>query len=196
MTIEFECNSCKSRLRAKPKLAGKTIACPKCNTQLVVPQIDVSEEVEKGGGAEKLLLATAKQKAYATELGIKFPESVDRKTMSKMIDEALEKRAEERYDRLDALQREESKIRDQLRDEIMAECDEDDPRMSVASTEQILEGLAQRDIGAILITFEYGILSGIDDLKGETFALNSTDDIDEKDIKTIISWLGISMMRR
>ena len=196
MTIAFECTSCKSRLQAKPKLAGKTLACPKCSTQLVVPQVEAPAVTEEIANTKKPPLATDKQKAFATELGIAFPDDIDRRTISKLIDDALEKQVDGRYDRLNDLQDKENKIRDELRDEIMAECDEEDPRMSVATTEQILEALARRDTGAILITFEYGVLSGVDDLTGEKFTMNSTDDLDENDLKTIVSWLGMAMLRR
>ena len=196
MTIAFECTSCKSRLQAKPKLAGKTLACPKCNTQLVVPQLETPAVIEEIDTAKKPPLATDKQKVFATELGITFPDDIDRRTISKLIDDAIEKQVDGRYDRLNDLQDKENKIRSEIRDEIMAECDEDDPRMSVATTEQMLEALAERDTGAILITFEYGVLSGGDDLTGEKFKMNSTDDIDENDLKTIVSWLGMAMLRR
>jgi len=195
MTIAFTCTSCNSRLQAKPKLAGKTLACPKCSTQLTVPE-QTPDTPASEAQPKKPPLATEKQKDFARELGVDFPDDVDRKTISEMIDEALAKQDDARYERLNELQDKESAIREELRAEVLAECDEEDARISVATKEQILDGLAQRDIGAILVTFEYGVLSGVDDLTGEKFELNSTDDLDEDDLKTIISWLGAAMMRR
>ena len=196
MTIAFECTSCNARLQAKPKLAGKTLACPKCKAQLIVPQPETAAPPIAESAEKKAPPATEKQKAFATELGISFPDDIDRRAISALIDDALAKQDDARYQRLNALQHKESKIREELRDEILAECDEEDPRMSVATTAQILDGLAQRDVGAILITFEYGVLSGVDDLTGEKFGLHGTDDLNEDDIKTIVSWLGMAMLRR
>lgn len=196
MTIAFECTACKSRLNAKPKLAGRTLACPKCSEQLTVPQPKSLEGQPLPISTDASPLATEKQKAFATELGIEFPEGIDRRMISKMIDEALVKQEDARFERLNLLRDGEDRVRDELRNEIMGECDEEDPRVSVATTEQILDALAKRDIGVILITFEYGILSGVEDLTGEKFSLSSTDDLDEHDLKTIVSWLGLVMLRR
>ena len=137
--------------------------------------------------------ATEKQKDFARELGIEFPGDIDRKEISALIDDALARQDDARFERLNALQEKESQVREELRAEVLAECDEEDPRLSIASEEQILEALADRDLGAILITFEYGILGGVDDLTGEKFTLASTDDIDNEDLKTIVSWLGIAV---
>jgi len=197
MTIAFECSSCNARLQAKPKLAGKTLACPKCKAQVVVPQPEASAApITESAEKKPPPPATEKQKAFATELGISFPHDIDRRAISALIDDALAKQDDARYERLNALQDKENNIREELRDEILGECDEEDPRMSVATTEQILDGLAQREVGAILITFEYGVLSGVDDLTGEKFELHSTNDLDEDDLKTIVSWLGMAMLRR
>lgn len=173
MTINFECTSCKSMLKAKPKLAGMSLSCPKCSAPITVPVQESSPPAEP---VKKAPPATEKQMDYARSLGIDFPEDIDRRSISQLIEMALDAQNQ--------------------RERQLAEEDEEDPRISVATTEQILDGLAERDIGAILITFEYGVLSGVDDLTGEKFEINSTDDIDGDDLKTILSSLGVAMMRR
>jgi hypothetical protein len=195
MKYEFPCPSCNALLRAKPDLAGSIVACPKCSAQLAVPAPPAASD-GKAAEEKKVRPATDKQKAYARELGLSFDDDIDRRAISKLIDGALGKEELERYDRLNALQDKENELRAQFRAEIMAECDADDPRMSVATKDQILEGLNRRQIGAILVTFEYGVLGGVEDLTGEKFSLSTTDDIDEGDIKTILASLGVAMMRR
>ena len=37
MSISFQCPSCQSKLRAKPRLAGKRSKCPKCGEEVEVP---------------------------------------------------------------------------------------------------------------------------------------------------------------
>ena len=182
--FSFNCPSCGSRLSGKPKHVGRSMPCPKCKGTLTVPESPNTTQP-----------ATDKQKAFAIELGIEFPDDIAKDGLSKMIDAAVLKQDDDRYLRMNELQKVESEVREQLRAEVQAEYDEEDPRLSKASVEQILEALQLRDIGAIMITFDYGLLSGVDDLTGEKFALNSTDDIDETDMATIVSSLGIALVR-
>jgi len=135
-------------------------------------------------------LATQKQIAFATELGIKLPPNINRREISGLIDAALAEQDAARIKRLEALQNNEFAVRKELRDEILAELDETDPRISKATKEQIMEGLSYRDIGALLVTFDFGVLGGVDDLRGETFDVDMTDDIDEDDMARILINLG------
>jgi aspartate aminotransferase-like enzyme len=170
------------------------LACPGCSTKIVVPPPPTEENSPSKSKA--VPPATEKQKQFATELGVEFPDSIDRRAISELIDAALQKQDEERFDRLNALQNNENNVREEIRAEIMAECDEDDPRVSTVTTEQLMEAYAMRDKGAILISFEYGVLSGIEDSKGEKFDINSTDDLEPDDIKRIITMLGMALMRQ
>jgi len=193
----FACPCCKASLRAKPKLAGRKLSCPKCKADIVVPDPPVEATSETAATTKTgPPPATEKQKAYATTLGVVFPDDIDIRAMSKLIDDAQLRQDDERFERLNQLQEAESQVREELRAEVLAECDEEDPRLSHATPEQIMEAMGSRDIGAIMITFEYGVLNGVDDLTGEKFAICSTDDLEDEDLKTILSWLGAAMMRR
>ncbi|WP_436717215.1 hypothetical protein U8335_09500 [Roseiconus lacunae] len=193
---EFRCQSCDASLRANPKLAGRTLACPKCETEIVVPSpIQAStagtKAIKKGPPP-----ATDKQKAYATQLGIEYPDDIDIRAMSQLIDEAQLRQEDERYERLDELQKKESDVREQLRAEILSECDEEDARLSVATKEQMLDELDERDIGAILITLDYGELTDLEDLSGVKLAISNTDNLEADDVKAVLTWLGMAMLRR
>lgn len=193
---KIKCPSCGVSLLAKPKIAGRMLACPKCDGELVVPDPPALTEpaavpsvpAEPQPLPPKPRPATAKQKAFARELGVDFPDDIDRVAISEMIDQALIRREDERYRRMYELGDKESHVREELRAEVLAECDEEDPRLSVATKEQIMEGLARRDIGAVLLSFEYGVLSGLEDLVGEKLSLSFTDDIDADDASNIMTW--------
>ena len=109
-----------------------------------------------------------------------------------MIDAAIIKRDDDLYNRLDEIQEKESRIREELREEIMAECDEVDPRLSVATPEQIINALDFRMTGGILVTFEYGKFAGIEELEefiGKTAHMKFTSDVDAEDVYRILTWV-------
>ena len=193
---DFQCTSCNTPLRAKPKLAGRTLACPKCKVEIVVPEAPSSQPAVDPPAKPGPPPATEKQKAYATQLGVEFADEIDVRSMSKLIDDAQLKQEDARYDRLNELQRKESDIREELRAEVMAECDDEDARLSVATTEQMISELEDRDIGAILITFDYGDLTDLGDLSGLKLAIANTDNLESEDVKAVLMWLGAAMMQR
>ena len=86
-------------------------------------------------------LATERQREYARELGIDFPENISRREISDLIDQAVAKRDEERFRRLDELERREAAIADSL-------------SLAHASTSQMIEALENRGTLAILITLD------------------------------------------
>lgn len=140
--------------------------------------------------------ATEKQRAYAQKLGIPFEDDVDRRTISELIDAALAKQDDERYRRLDELQDRESEARAKLREEIIAELDGDDPRLSLATPAQIVESLGCRDVGAVLITFNPDDIVDSDDLTGLTIKVASSDNIDTATVKAVVQWLFVAMTRQ
>ena len=97
--------------------------------------------------------ATDRQKEYAQSLGIEFNEGIDRKTISKMIDAAVQKQDDERFQRLDELQDRENEAYLKLREEIENELNEEDPRLSKATEKQMMEALGERGTAGILLTF-------------------------------------------
>jgi hypothetical protein len=84
-----------SKLKAKPDLAGKTVHCPKCGSAINVPN-PMGKSSEDPPTTELTSVkksdippATEKQKDYVRKLGITFPENVDRRTISSLVDQAL-----------------------------------------------------------------------------------------------------------
>lgn len=139
--------------------------------------------------------ATEKQKDYARKLGIAFPETIDRKAISGLIDQALAAQDDARYERLDELQNRESKVREELKQEIIAELDTQDPRLSIATPGQMVEALQDRAMGAILITFDPDVDPS--DLTGVSFNINYSDEtIDTEVVKSVIGALFVMTNRK
>ncbi len=201
------CPFCGARLSAKPKLAGRQLACPKCNGEFIVPSPPDTSPLPPpepplptaDSKPAKRIPPTEKQIAFATELGVEFAEDIDRRDLSKLIDAAIIKRDDERFQRLDEIQEKENQVREELRAEIMAECDQEDPRLSVATSEQIVESLDQRMIGGILLTFSYDELGGFEnfeELVGKSVHMNHTDDVDTEDVIKILMWVSTALRIR
>lgn len=191
----FDCPKCAAKLKAKVSQVGRELNCPGCKSSIKVPN-DAKQRTQAPDRQKQFVAPTAKQIEFATELGVQIPEDVDRRALSKMIDGALMKTEMRRYDLLNANDQKENQIRDELRNEVLAEVDEEDPRVSIASVERMIQSLDERQIGAIVILYDYGEMSGDADFSGKTFEMKSTDDLDEDDIKRIISMLGFSYIRR
>jgi len=160
MSIPVTCRSCTAKFAAPEEAAGKTAHCPKCGGPIAVP-------------VPPRPLATEKQKDYARELGIEFPASIDRKTISKLIDEAVAKRDDERFHRLDDLQRREAVAADGL-------------RLSVATTDEIVKALYERGMSALLITMQTDEIVDFEHLKGLTANYSFTDNMTMEDVESVI----------
>ncbi len=198
--IQTTCNTCQSKLKAKLDLAGKTVHCPKCGSAITVPNLAETPSEDppttKHTPVKKpdIPPATAKQKDYARKLGISFPENVDRRAISSLIDQALAAQDDARYQRLDELQNQESKVREELKQEIITELDANDPRLSIASPAQMIEALENRAMGAILITFDPDV--DPDDLTDVPLNVAySTDTIDMVMVKSVVAALFVMTNR-
>jgi hypothetical protein len=158
MSITVTCPSCKAKFAAPEEAAGKTAHCPKCGSPIPVP-------------APPRPLATEKQKDYARELGISFPENVDRKTISKLIDQAVAKRDDERFDRLNQLERREAAAAEGL-------------RLVDATTDEIVKALTDRGMIAIVISRD--AIEDFDQMEGVPMTLAYTDDMTQHDMESVI----------
>ena len=194
MAFRFKCTECNAKLKAKPEATGKSLRCPKCSSVLVVPE-GPAAGTPVGAPDSSTWCATNKQKAYASKLGIKFPTDVNRQEISAMIDRSLEDQKDARYKELDDIQSRKNDAYCELRDEIISEIDDEDPRLSKSTVQQMLEELANRDIGSVLLSFEYGIHGGADVLSMDDIQLHHSTDIDETDAKVMLIQLGTELIK-
>lgn len=88
------------------------------------------------------------------ELGIQFDANISRRELSRLIDAAVEKRDEERYRRLEQLQEREREAWARMREEVLHELNEEDPRLNNASPQDMVEEIGNRGDAAIMITFD------------------------------------------
>ncbi|MEW4456104.1 hypothetical protein AB1L30_25790 [Bremerella sp. JC817] len=102
--IRFKCKKCKNTIKAKPKYAGKKIACPGCEAPIRVPSPETTTEKpsekkpKKERGNSTVILrnapsATESQKREATKLGIQFNDSITARELSELIEWEKKNRA-------------------------------------------------------------------------------------------------------
>ena len=188
--MNVTCPKCGAILKAKAELAGKTAKCSKCGSPVEIP------EPSPPLAARKIRRATQPQKEYATSLGIDFPSDISRGDISQRIDAALERRDEQRGKRLIELGDRESKAWEAMRKEVLAELDAEDCRLSKADPGQMVEALADRDRGAIMISFPLDHEIDFEDLTGVEFAISFSDNMDESDMRSVVISMGIAMVAR
>ena len=143
MTITFKCDKCEAVVNAKDELAGKRAKCRKCGYVLQIPfdqPVLRPPSDPKDERHAPVRRATQRQKEYARSLGIEFDPNIDRATISRLIDQAIERRDEERSERLNDLERRELDAKQEI--------------MSDLQIPDILEELERRGLGAVLITFD------------------------------------------
>jgi len=186
-TMNLICGSCGKKLKAKDELAGKTAKCPKCGNAIEIPRAAPNTKIPP---------ATERQKDYATSLGIDFPSDIDRKEISQLIDTAVQQRDERRFKQLSELSDRESEAWRAMREEVLAEIDEEDCRLSKAQQDQMVEELANRNRGAILISFALDDVVDFEDLTGVRFELSFSEDLDESEMHSVLMWMGAAMLRR
>ena len=198
MPIHVDCPSCRTALKVKDEFAGKRGKCPKCGKTVEIPNrapapTVAASEAKSREQKAPVPPATERQKEYARELGITFDDNVNRREISKLIDHAVRNRDDERFKKLDDLQDRESEAYREIRQELAREMDADDPRVSRATPDEIMTALADRGLGAVLITFDPDKLD--DNLEGRGKAeISYTEDwMTEEDMRDFLSNLGLSI---
>ena len=83
MTLKITCGACGASLNVDEKHIGKKGNCPKCGKAVEI--VDPQEKTRK----KKPRPASDRQKAFATDLGITFDDSISSREISKLIDAAL-----------------------------------------------------------------------------------------------------------
>ncbi len=160
MSLQFPCPSCGKELRAPDAAAGKVGKCKACGASAVVPSrsgaapesaLAALADPSSPKSTKPIPPATERQKEYARDLDVTFPDDINIRDMSTLIDAAKEKEDAERRGELDRLSDKESAAYARIRDEILEEIDADDCRLSTATIEQIIEALEEREIAAILL---------------------------------------------
>ena len=189
------CPKCNAALHVDDEHVGKQGRCRACGTSFVIPQPCDPSPNDVRVPKPRRLPATERQKAFARDLGIQFDESIDRNSLSKLIAAAQERENTERFEQLERLGDRESEAYRQIREEILLEVDKDDPRLSKATSVEIMNALGKQGIGAILVTFKgedaRDLASG---LKGVNIGVNIswTDDwLTEGDMREVLKIIGI-----
>lgn len=141
--------------------------------------------------------ATECQREYARQLGIAFSDEITRAEIGKLIDEAVNRRDENRYQELDELEQRESDAWQIMRTEVLAEIDADpeDCRLSKAETSQIVEELSRRGLAAVLITMPWNDFY-IEDWVGVGFTTSFSDDMLLDDAGEVIKSAALTFWKR
>jgi len=88
MAITVVCDHCERSMEIKDSFAGKTGRCPYCKQSISIPPDDIpianALDCDPTEDA-RLLPPTDKQLSYALTLGVKVPEKIDRRELSKLI---------------------------------------------------------------------------------------------------------------
>jgi len=188
--IQFICVACNAVLKAKPEMVGKSGTCPECGSPLAVPPPDKPPSKSPGPPA------TERQKEYARALGIEFADNVTRREISELLDRAVAAQVEERYQRLDELSHRESEAWQKMREEVLAEIDAEDCRLSKAEPSKIVETLSDRGFASILITIPWDDIEDFHDLRGVTGQIEFCDDMTQDDMEAVIRSYAYDIMKR
>jgi phage FluMu protein Com len=177
--MRVECSACNAHLKVPNTASGKRGKCPKCGEVIEIP-----ESTAASGPP-----ATQKQKDYASSLGIEFPPDITKADISALISKALEKKDEQRYKKLDELQEREGEAYQGIREEILAEIEEEGGCLSQASHGDMVEELKKRNEGAIFVSFP---MTGIDfeNLAGTNFQVSFSDNLSEVQMRALLAALG------
>jgi hypothetical protein len=188
--IEFACIACNAVLKAKPEMAGKSGTCPKCGSPVAVPAPDKPPSKSPGPPA------TERQKEYARALDIEFAETVTRREMGDLIDGAVVAREQERYQHLDDLSNRESEAWQKMREEVLAEIDAEDCRVSKAEPSRIIEALSERGFATILITIPWDAIEDFHHLRGVKFEIAFCDGMTQDDMEAVIESYAYDIFKR
>jgi predicted nucleic acid-binding Zn-ribbon protein len=169
MTISVVCPSCSSQFNAPDEAAGKTGHCPKCGSPILIP-------------VPSRPPATQRQKDYARELGIDFAPDIDRRAISRLIDDAIAKRDCERIDRLNEIESREAIVAEGL-------------RLRDATTDEMMNELCERGLAAVLITMNRADVTDFGELNGVTSSWCYTErNMSRQDVDYVLLTAGMTVM--
>lgn len=189
--MNISCVACRAGLRVDDSLAGKRGKCPKCGVVMDIPPLvplGVPPPLPPPITA-RANVPTERQKEYASSLGIEVTAGMTKGKLSRAIREAEERRDSDRCARLEDLSNRESAAYEAMRNEILAEMDEEDCRLSKATPEQMLEELTSRGRWTILISFSSDE-ADFDDLTGTEFDISCSDGMSNAQWRTVLIGLG------
>ncbi len=184
--IEIVCSTCKVALSVKAALAGKRVKCPKCGGELEIKKPPTPKK--------KAPLATERQKEFALELGIVFPDDITRPEISELIAEGVDKRDDKRFKRLDELEHREGEVLEKVREQLRAELGEEDERLSIASPRQMVDALTERGFATILILIPRNQIEDFKDLKGAEADMPSSNEMTDEDTFSVITQIANTYM--
>lgn len=145
----------------------------------------------------QIRLATARQKEYAQSLGIEFSDDITVETMSKLIQDAVDKRDEDYYEKLDEMEQRGSDAWKKMREEVLAEIDEQDCRLSKATPSQMVTELSeQRDLAAVLLTLPWDGIEDFGNLTGKSLNISFGDDMTLEDVEDLIMSCAGEIMKK
>ncbi|MCB9922543.1 MAG: hypothetical protein H6822_10195 [Planctomycetaceae bacterium] len=197
MSILITCIDCNAKITAKDKLAGKRVKCPRCGATLQIPSASSDKAPGDESSSTPIPTATARQKEYARTLGIDFPADINVHDISNLIDAAVQKRDDERFDKLNELSDRESEAWNKMRTELLAEIDQEDCRLSQATPRQMVDELASRGRGAVLITFDFAEVEDFEHLSGVGFEMEFCEDaMSERDARMVMITTGHAMLQQ
>ncbi len=157
--MTFQCGVCGTRIAVDSKHAGGKGKCLKCGEVVRVPDLDNPRvTIDKG---RDFVAPTEAQLDYADGLGIAVHDGMDRREVTKLISKAVAERKE---------------------------VEVKDPRLSKATTEQIIS--AFESCGRTAILLDFGIDSLDDVLEPtEDMQMNISwgDGIDQKDVPRVLT---------
>jgi hypothetical protein len=109
----------------------------------------------------------------------------------------VEKRDEEHFQKLDQLNQRGSDAWNQMREEVLAEIDAEDCRLSKATPSQMVQVLSdEREIAAILLTMPWKGIRDFDDLTGLSLNISYSDDMSLEEVEAVIMQAAGEIMKR
>lgn len=147
--MRIECPKCNAAFIVADENVGRQGRCKRCNATFIIDPPSTRVELEPGPAGR--LPATARQRDFARELGIPIDGPIDRRSLSKLISVAVDRRDKEELKRLASISSCEGEAYEQVRKQILEDLDPTDIRLSLASPEQMMQSLSGRGLGAILL---------------------------------------------
>lgn len=213
--MKINCPNCSTTLKFNDEHRGKRAKCSKCGNKIQIPPFaappppsDVklavpvpvpptaSRTESKAVSSSPIPLATERQKEFARSLGVEFAPDINRREISKLIDEAVTKEEDARLERSIELNNRESQAWKEMQEEVFTNVIESGKLLSNISETQMVEEFATRGLGAVLITFDMDQVETFDDLVGVEFTTTFSKNMNKSDARSLLMMMGVMMMNR
>jgi len=195
-SVSTACPHCDAKLKVKPEKLGGIAHCPSCQRLIcLAPELSLPANPSERPSGNSDLLATEQQKVLARSLGCQFHDSITRCEISELIEIAEENQRAAQWSAIQPKRHRDEASGTQASANFSGKEAAEDPRISQATSRQIVDSLDDRGKCAVLITVPIDRIKSFNDMGGLPFAIASSEAMSSEDTAHFLMSVAVHLYK-